>query len=168
VITQERRTALRRTYLSLGVGELVAAGVFALIAIGVVAPRFPKADVQLAVWAALAPLLVVLIEAGIYWLSARRWVGIGSMPARLARVYRRLRVATALLLALGLGGMLASWPTEPAVAVLVVATWMFAVVEYVNYFVVRLSYPARRWWSSVVRWRTPRLMKDVRAGGSTT
>ena len=40
--------------------------------------------------------------------------------------------------------------------------WAFAVVEHVNYFVVRLSYPATEWFGAVTRWRTPRLVQDVR------
>jgi hypothetical protein len=42
--------------------------------------------------------------------------------------------------------------------------WLFGVVEYVNYFVMRLAYPMRRWIAEVGERKTPRLMIDVRSG----
>jgi len=53
-------------------------------------------------------------------------------------------------------------PIGPGALILAIAIWVFAVVEYLNYFVVRLSYPLSRWFQEVGSWRTPRLMIDVR------
>ena len=66
--------SLRRRYLSLGLGELAAAGVFAAVAVSVVMPRLEGPHDSAALWSALAPLLVVLVQAGVYWLLARGWV----------------------------------------------------------------------------------------------
>ena len=41
--------------------------------------------------------------------------------------------------------------------------WLFGVVEFINYFVMRLAYPVRRWFAEVGERRTPRLMLDVRS-----
>ena len=46
-------------------------------------------------------------------------------------------------------------------ALAIVVVWVFGVVEYVNYFVVRLSYPVRRLPLVVGQWRTPRLVQDL-------
>jgi len=67
------------------------------------------------------------------------------------------------LLLIGLLGVLVWLPDHVVVAVSVVAVWLFGVVEYVNYFVVRLAYPFRSWTRTISQWRTPRLMHDINA-----
>ncbi|MGN8025636.1 hypothetical protein [Microbacterium sp. 22242] len=153
---------LRRAHLSLGIGEIVAALVFCGAAAWVVGPRFENPADRVALWAALLPLIAVLLQAGIYWLAARSWVGRGGMPRAVRRVYLALRVVDVGLLGCGLGVVAIARPSSAAMLVLVVAVWLFGVVEYLNYFVVRLSYPAGRWLHEVTRWRTPRLAKDLR------
>ena len=96
-----RREVRRRKYLSLGVGELAAAAVFAAVL-----PRLVGPEDRWAVWFALIPLLVVLLQAGGYWLLARAWVARRPMPASLATVYRAFRWADAMLLTGGLVGVL--------------------------------------------------------------
>jgi hypothetical protein len=155
----ERR---RRKYLSLAVGELAAAVVFA-----VVLPRLVGDDDRRALWFALITLLVVLVQAGSYWLAARSWVVRSSMPAWLATVYRGFRWADALLLVGGLVGVLLWPPTGDRSMVVVGAIWLFGLVEYVNYFVVRLAYPVGRWSRSVRQRRVPQLVQDLRTAGRT-
>ncbi|MDN5802977.1 MAG: hypothetical protein L0H26_00060 [Microlunatus sp.] len=163
-MADDRRAWLRRRYLSLGVGELFAAAVFAGVAAIAVTPRIDDPDGQRALWAALVPLLAVLVQAGTYWLLARGWVERGPMPASLRGLYQAFRVADVVLLLAGLIGVLVWRPGGSGMTVLlVVATWLFAVVEYVNYFVVRLAYPASHWSRMVRQWRTPRLVQDVRS-----
>lgn len=152
----------RRRYLNLGLGELVAAAMFAVVAAVSVAPRLDE-RAGVALWAALVPLLVILVQAGTYWLSARTWVAKAPMPSTIAAAYRGFRIADPALLVLG-GLVLAwFWPTSPIAGGFVVGVWAFGVVEYLNYFVVRLAYPARAWFSVVGQWRTPRLVKDLRS-----
>lgn len=162
-----RRRELRRRYLSLGTGELAAAAVFAGLAVVVVMPQLEGDRDHAALWSALTPLLVVLVQAGTYWLMARTWVTCAPMPASAAAVYRVFRAADPVLLAAGLVGVVLWWPGDTGTALLVVAVWAFGVVEYVNYFVVRLSYPPHRWSASVTRWRTPRLVQDLGQARST-
>jgi hypothetical protein len=152
-----RRQVRRRKYLSLGVGELVAAAVLAAVL-----PRLVGPGDRWALWFALIPLLVVLVQAGSYWLLARGWVGRGSMPASLATVYRAFRWADVVLLIGGLAGLLLSLPDGGRSMVVVLAIWVFGVVEYLNYFVVRLAYPVGGWARSVRQWRTPQMIKDLR------
>ncbi|WP_206079933.1 hypothetical protein [Propioniciclava coleopterorum] len=113
-------------------------------------------------WAALVPLLLILVQAGVYWLAARAWLG-GTMPAPVAAVYRTFRLLNPVLLLAGLVAAVLWLPTDPLGAALVVAVWLFGVVEYLNYYVVRLAYPWRSWPTKVTRWRTPRLVEDLRA-----
>lgn len=157
----ERRETLRRKYLSLGMGELVAAGVFAAIAVSVVMPRLEIRQDSAALWSALAPLLIILVQAGAYWLLARNWVQRAPMPTSLAALYRTFRALDAGFLVAGLLGVLAWLPDQVGVALAIVVVWVFGVVEYVNYFVVRLSYPIRRLPFVVGQWRTPRLVQDL-------
>ena len=42
------------------------------------------------------------------------------------------------------------------------AAAVFGLIEYLNYFHVRLSYPWSTWASQVGRWSTPRLVRDLR------
>ena len=157
-----KRGDLRRKYLNLGIGELVAATVFAIVAIFSINPRLPNIQDQISLWSALIPLLAVLVAAGLYWLLARAWVGRTAMPSGTAATYRVLKVALLVLLGCGLVGVVMWWPDNIGVAVFVTAVWGFAVVEYTNYFVVRLAYPLRRWFPIVTEWRTPQLIKDIR------
>lgn len=114
-------------------------------------------------WLVLAPLLAILVQAGVYWLLARRWVGHGTMSATLARVYQGFAVLDLLLLAIALIALgMAGLPLWPGLGFL--AVWIFGVLEFINYAVVRLAYPAADWSTQVTRWRTPRLAADVRAG----
>jgi len=152
----------RRQYLNLGVGELVAAATFAVVAALSIAPRLDE-RASAALWAALVPLLVILLQAGVYWLSARRWVAVAPMPAAIAAVYRAFRLADPVLLAAGAIGLAWFWPSSPAAGLLAVGVWAFGVVEYLNYFVVRLAYPARQWFALVRQRRTPRLIGDLRS-----
>ncbi|MFE0591051.1 hypothetical protein [Micromonospora echinospora] len=161
-MSAERRQALRGKYLKLGTGELAAAASFAVVAIALVMPRLAGPDDSSALWSALVPLLAVLVQAGIYWLAARSWVERAPMPAPFAAAYRVFRIADAVLLGVGLVGILVWWPEGIGTALLVVAVWLFAVVEYLNYFAVRLAYPLDRWFIRVGRWRTPRLVQDLR------
>ncbi|AKT51038.1 hypothetical protein ADJ73_06410 [Arsenicicoccus sp. oral taxon 190] len=157
----QREATLRRRYLSLGVGELVAAAVFLVIALQVVLPGWASLE-RPALWGGLAPLLVILVQAGAYWLLARSWTPHATMPPALATTYRVFRGADLVLLAAGLVLVVRHWPASPGGAALALGAWAFGVVEYLNYFVVRLSYPVTRWPGTVTQWRTPRLMQDVR------
>ncbi|MGK9147723.1 hypothetical protein KXS11_08875 [Plantibacter flavus] len=164
-MSDARRTELRRRYLSLGLGELVAAAVFAGFAALVLTPRLDGTRELLSLWSALTPLLIVLVQAGVYWLLARGWVERATMPPTLASVYRAFRVLNVAILAAGLIGVVVWFPEQPLIAALTVFVWAFGVVEYVNYFAVRLAYPAGAWLRRVGTWQTPRLVQDLRSAG---
>lgn len=150
----------RRQYLSLGLGELFAAVVFAVFI--PLAPFVTADGARPALLFALAPLIVILIAAGIYWLIARHSIP-RPLPHGAARAYRALRlIVPVMLVACGLGAAL-TWPGLSPSAFLIVVIWLFAVAEYINYFLVRLSYPWAQWAGQVGRWSTPRLVRDVRA-----
>lgn len=152
---------LRRTYLSLGLGELTAVVVFVVVQ-PAVAARLDGAGGR-ALWWAMMPLLVVVLQGGVYWLAARSWLpgtdGRG-MPRGFARVYRAFRVLDVVLLAVCLAGVLLTGPSAGAL-VLCLLVWAFGAAEYVNYFVVRLSYPVNQWFAQVGRRRTPALIRDL-------
>lgn len=158
--SERARTLARRTYLSLGAGELVSSAVFVL-AMGMIGTAVGDPGAMRVGWIALVPLVLVLVQAGAYWLAARTWVTVGRMPRTLAAVYRVLRYLDLLVLVGALAGILVL-STHAVATVLALLVWGFGVIEYVNYFWVRLSYPASRWFREVTRWRTPRLVADLR------
>ncbi|KQQ49441.1 hypothetical protein [Plantibacter sp. Leaf314] len=162
-MTDDRRTVLRGRYLSLGFGELFAAIVFIGVAFVSVLPVLERPSDALAFWSALIPLLVILAQAGVYWLLARQWVEQGRMPSGLASVYRGFRVLDVALLLAGLVGIIVWFPAHPFAAIGIPFIWLLGVIEYVNYFVVRLAYPPSEWFKRIGEGRTPRLMQDVRA-----
>ncbi|WP_009480278.1 hypothetical protein [Rhodococcus sp. JVH1] len=82
------------------------------------------------------------------------------MPVALAAAYRVFQLVDPGLLVVGLVGVLVWWPDHLGVAIAALAVWVFGVVEYVNYFVVCLTYPGGRWLTMVGQWRTPRLVPD--------
>lgn len=107
---------LRRRYLNLGIGELAATAAFIVAAVYFVTPRLPRDQDRMAFWAALIPLLVILVAAGLYWLLARTWVGRTVMPRSLARTYKALRAVCLVLLVGGLVGVACGGRPAPASA----------------------------------------------------
>ncbi len=63
---------------------------------------------------------------------------------------------------IGLVGVVLWWPGTVGAMLLPLAVGAFGVIEYVNYFVVRLSYPVGRWLTTIGQWRTPQLVQDLR------
>lgn len=120
----------------------------------------------MALWSALIPLLLVLVQAGAYWLLARSWVLASRMPVELAALYSVFRVLNVALLAASLAATVLWQPSSLGVGLLCLGVWLFGAIEYLNYFVVRLSYPLAEWFATVTQRRVPRLMKDVRAAGA--
>jgi hypothetical protein len=139
--------------------------VFVVVAWTSVAPLLGPDDVR-ALWSAVVPLVLILVQAGVYWLAARSWVGVGRMPPAVASAYRAMRVANVVMLAAGLVGAMVWWQGSPLVALMVLAIWLFGVAEHVNYYVVRLAYPPSRWFSRVRAGRTPTLWRDMRSARS--
>ncbi|MEY9260216.1 hypothetical protein ABH903_003254 [Brevibacterium epidermidis] len=159
VTSTDRFEPLRRRFLSLGLGEIVAAAVFAVVPTRL---AFVTADrAEAALWATLSPLLFILVQAGIYWLIARHHLP-APIPKPVARIYRFLRVINPLVLLTSLIGIVVAWPGVSLSAVLIIVIWQFAVAEYINYFHVRLSYPWSTWARQVGRRSTPRLVRDLR------
>lgn len=159
--TRHGAAGLRRTYLSLGTGELAAVVVFVAVQ-PMVAGRFDAAGGR-ALWWAMAPLLVILLQGGAYWLLARTWLpgaGRSGMPRGVALLYRAFRLLDPVLLAGCLAGLLLTGAGSGAL-VLGLLVWVFGLLEYVNYFVVRLSYPVTQWFTLVGRRRTPAVVRDV-------
>ncbi|WP_025778452.1 hypothetical protein [Brevibacterium sp. VCM10] len=155
----DRFAPLRRRFLSLGLGEIVAAAVFAVVPTRL---AFIAADgAGTALWCALFPLLFILVQAGIYWLLARHHLP-EPVPRAVSRLYRGLRIINPLVLVASGIGIVVAWPGASLSAVLIIAVWLFAVAEYVNYFHFRLSYPWSMWAGQVGRWSTPRLVRDLR------
>ncbi|TFC94521.1 hypothetical protein E3O65_00300 [Cryobacterium breve] len=142
-------------------GELAAAATFATVAAAVAVPRLEDRQDSAALWVALVPLLVVLVQAGAYWLLACTWVQKAPMPRGLVGAYRVFRIADSFLLFAGLVGVIVWWPDHLGLALATLGVWVFGAIEYVNYFVVRLSYPVRRWTRMVGQWRIPQIIKDL-------
>lgn len=158
----DRREYLRRCFLILGTGELAAAVSFAF-AMGVCTlMNSPLRADGPVLWAALLPLDFILIQGGGYWLAARSWVKRSVMPASLARAYRVLVWINPVLLLAGLAAVV-WWQPAGTAALLAAGCLALGVVEYVNYFWVRLSYPWRSWPRMVTQWRPSRLRQDLDA-----
>ena len=105
-----------------------------------------------------------MVQAGIYWLLARRWVAQRPMPIGLALTYRALSVGDVAFLLAGLIGVIVWLPDQPLLALAVLAVWAFGVIEFVHYYLVRLGYPVGRWLTRVGQRRSPRLALDISQG----
>lgn len=168
VKNDHRRSALRRKCLSLGLGDLAAVAVFVYAAFGVVAPRLVSAQAGMSFLVGVASLVLVLSQAGAYWLLARTWVQVRPMPRRLARLYRAFQVLDVFVLVVAGAYIAVHLSSTRWAGVLAAAVWLFAVVEFANYYVVRLSYPWGQWLTMVGQWRTPRLIQDLRTADGTS
>ena len=139
--TANRRAALRRRYLSLGLSEFATVAVFVYAALRVVVPRLGSDQAVASFLVAAVPPVLFLSQTAAYWLLARTWVEVRSMPRVLARLYRTLQVLDVLVL-LAAGVYIAVDPSTTRWAGTMAAlVWLFAVVEFTNYYVMRLSYP---------------------------
>lgn len=154
---------LRRKYTSLGYGELASTVVFVFVS-----QRFATQDGNVALWSALVPLLLILVQGGSYWLLARRWVGKSSMPEHYASAFRAFQALDLVALAVGLAGVVIYFPSHAGTGWLIVGIWLFGLIEYINYFVLRLSYPIWSWLPSVRKRRLPQLVQDMRSATSRT
>ncbi|MGB3258765.1 MAG: hypothetical protein WBG89_05145 [Ornithinimicrobium sp.] len=167
VVNKGRRSQLRRKYLSLGLGELFAVTLFIWVVFLWSNLELFSDQERRSFLAGFAGLVIVLTQAGMYWLLARRWVEVRPMPRQLARLYRLFQVFDVLVL-LAAGAYIAvHLPRTGWAGIASVTVWLFAVVEFVNYYMVRLSYPWTQWLGKVTQWRTPRLVQDLRSGDRT-
>lgn len=160
-VQADRREYLRRRFLSLGIGELVAAVSFGVAGMYVSDRVASGTQDEQALWLSLSPLLFVLVQGGIYWLAARTWVKRRPMPAPIASIYRALRLLNPVLIGAVCVGVVLLRPSGSTLLVGLSALG-FAAIEYLNYFVVRLSYPLSRWAREVGQRRIPRLRQDLR------
>ncbi len=130
---------IKQKLYSLASGELVALAVFWLNFL-----LFKKwLTTPQALIAIVYPLLLVsliLLQGSLYW-----WVLIKRLSKRnfaikqTGRIYGLLRQVDLILLALGILIILiefSSWP----VSLIAVAIWLFALIEWINYFHWQLSY----------------------------
>ena len=110
-----------------------------------------------ALWSALIPLLVILIQAGSVLAAPRNWALRGAMPPG-TRGSTGPSGIDVVLLAAGLVGVLIWRPADVLGTALLLIIWLFGVIEFINYFVMRLAYPVSRWFAEVGQRRTPRLI----------
>ena len=112
-------------------------------------------------------LLVILVQAGAYWLAARSWGGTLADAPCLGRHLPGVPGGGC-----GDAGDWSPWGDRLVArlrrhnAGCAPAIWTFGVIEYVNYFVVRLAYPIGRWHRTAGQWRTPRLVQDLRGAAT--
>lgn len=163
--SERRLGRARQRYLSLGLGELTAAALGIVLAVGILPPYFDGPGEKIGLWSALGPLLLILLHAGVYWLLARSQLGrpLPTLPRWFARRTRNAIAIHPILLLAGFGGLIATFPHQPFAIGFAVIIWVLGVLEYINYFIVRISYPWYAWTAEVGRRRTPRLIKDVRS-----
>lgn len=150
------RSDIRRRYLTLGLGELAAVVVF----IGAYVVLLPRLGDDTRTSAVMLGLLAyLLLQGAAYWLPARGWIPGGRMPAPFVALFGGLRWLNVVLL----GAVLLV--IMPGSAVLLsIGLWLFALVEYVNYFWIRLSYPLSEWVDGVRARRPSRLARDLDRG----
>lgn len=91
----------------------------------------------------LYPLLVlsfILVQGSVYWfILLRRMSTPKFLSAYVANIYRILKIIDAILLCIGIPIILLNY-SNIAVTTLSVFIWLFSIIEWINYYVVRLSY----------------------------
>ena len=142
---EARRDHLRRAFSGLAAGELAAATSFAVALAAVTRTSALRTDATV-LWLCLLPLEFVLVQGATYWFAARSWVKRSPMPVPLRRLFTVLTWLDPVVLLAGAVVLAVGRPTAPAAA-LGALCLAFGVVEYVNDFGIRVSYP----WPSWVR-----------------
>lgn len=91
----------------------------------------------------LYPLLVlsfILIQGSVYWfILLKRMSTLKFRSAYVANIYRILKIIDVILLCIGIPIIILNY-SNIAVTTLSVFIWLFSIIEWINYYVVRLSY----------------------------
>lgn len=91
----------------------------------------------------LYPLLVlsfILVQGAVYWfILLRRMSTPKFLLAYVGNIYRILKIIDAILLCIGIPIIILNYGNI-AVTTFSVFIWLFSVIEWINYYVVRLSY----------------------------
>lgn len=163
------RQRLERRLLSLSAGELVSTLLFATLWLtypSYVDWTVPFLTDSLAVFA-FAILEFVLLQGSLYWLLKRRRIMAGgglALTHEQIRLFSYFRRLNALLLLIGIGGALyAFWARPLTFALWYCALYLFALIEYINYYHIRLSYPWREMVKTLLslHWRRSKLSQEL-------
>ena len=133
------RGHIKQKLYSLASGELVALAVFWLNFF-LFQQWLPTPQALIAIAYPLLLVSLILLQGSLYW-----WILIKRLRKpnfaikQTGRIYGLLRQIDLILLALGIPVILikfSSWP----VSLIAIAIWLFALIEWVNYFHWQLSY----------------------------
>lgn len=98
----------------------------------------PKMMIQI-----MYPLLVVsfiLIQGSVYWfVLLRRMSNSKFLLEYIVKIYRIFKIIDIILLCIGILIIVLNY-SNIAVTILSVFIWLFSIIEWINYYVVRLSY----------------------------
>ena len=91
----------------------------------------------------LYPLLVlslILVQGSIYWWILLRGLSIPQFAVKnTGKIYRILKMADVVLLCLGIPIIIINY-SNIFVMILAIFIWLFSVIEWINYYKIRLSY----------------------------
>ena len=126
---------LKKTLINLAVGELVAVIVFWINFF-----IFKKYITIIPVIFTLFLLSFILIQGSIFWLVLLKRISNKNFAkTRLGKIYNHLRRLDIILLYLSIVILIVNHQTLTT-TIISLSIWIFSIIEYTNYYKVRLSY----------------------------
>jgi len=85
-------------------------------------------------------LSIILIQGSLYWWILLKRLSVPKFATKYTgKIYRIFKVIDVILLCMGLPIIILNY-SNIAVIILAVFIWLFAVIEWINYYTIRLSY----------------------------
>ena len=130
---------LKKTLINLAVGELVAVIVF-WINFSIFKKYITNTVSIIPVISTLFPLSFILIQGSIFWLVLLKRISNKNFAkTSLGKIYNHLRRLNIILLFLSILIIIVNHQTFTP-TIISLSIWIFAIIEYINYYKVRLSY----------------------------
>jgi hypothetical protein len=139
------RKKVEKTLFGLWAGELFAVVCFALLWL-IYAQQFEWAEPYVTSWPsvyAFALLEFILLQGSYYWFVKWKQVRRGCfshLPDRHLRLFHVFKRINLFLIAIGLLFLIYQWKIFPIDFYWFVFLYVFAILEYINYYHMRLSY----------------------------
>lgn len=159
---------LKKKLFHLYTGELAATTVFVVVWF-VFLQQYEWAKITVYTAYAFCLLEFILLQGTYYWYlkyNQLKQSDYGLLPYNKLLIFKRLKGVNLALIALGIPFLIAQLTVLPATIYFFIFLYLFAIVEYINYYYIRLSYQTREDINDLLRHkklRSSRLAREIKA-----
>ena len=126
---------MEQKLINLAIGESVAVAVF-WIDFFMFKKLLPTVKALISVSFSLFILSFILVQASVFWWILLKRI---SRPKATGKIYAKFKILDVILLGIGIPLILLS-SDKPFVVLISLFIWIFALIEWINYYKLQLSY----------------------------